>query len=133
MKRLAFSLLLLAALPLFGQSINPLVGTWKMISGKMTRNDTTETYDMNNFTSIKIVTPTHFAVFAQGKDSSFLHAVGGTVTADKQKYVETVTYGNFKNAMGKPMIFTYELAGNRWHTVGGGSGYVFDEIWERVQ
>src|SRR6188472_1194951 len=95
---LLFSLVLLfCTIGSFAQNKMQLVGTWKLISGKMTQGDSTYPYGDKTSDAIKIVTPTHFAVFSQSiQDSSFEHAGAGTVQMDDKNYEEKIMYGNTK-------------------------------------
>lgn len=117
----------------FSQNQSSIIGTWKLVSGKMTRNDSTFNYGSSNLNSMKIITPTHFAVFGQNADGSFSHASAGVATFTGNTYTESIDYGSFQNAMGSKMTFTYSIKGNQLHISGGGSGYTFDEDWERVK
>src|SRR5690242_5154209 len=78
----------------FCQKSASLIGTWKLISGKMMRGDSTTTYGEANLNSIKIITPTHFAVLGQNPDGSFSHAGAGRVTITPTKYTESLTHGS---------------------------------------
>jgi hypothetical protein len=114
---------------------SPLVGTWKMVSGTMKSGDSTINDDMTKMESMKIVTPTHFAVFAKSTSTGDIaHAGAGTVKVEGNTYTETITYATGTGNK-YPMIakFTYELSGDRWHIKGGFDTYTFDEIWERVK
>jgi hypothetical protein len=127
--------LMILTLTCFAQMNNELVGTWKMVSGKTTQGDSTIPNDMDKFESIKIVTPTHFAVFGKNKaNGSLTHALAGTVKMSGDQYTETITYGS-ETTSSEPMIakFTSKLEGSKWHIIGGFGNYKFDEIWEKVK
>lgn len=49
------ALLLISGVICFCQATSPLVGTWKLISGKMTSGDSTYRYDMKTSDALKIV------------------------------------------------------------------------------
>jgi hypothetical protein len=115
--------------------ISPLVGTWKMVSGTMKVRDSANNNDMTQMESMKIVTPTHFAVFAKSTSTGDIaHAGAGTVKVEGNNYIETITYSTGTGNK-YPMIakFTYELNGDKWHIKGGFDQYTFDEIWQRVK
>ena len=128
-------MLLLCTAASFAQNQMPLVGTWKLISGKMTQGDSTFPYDNKTSDAIKIVTPTHFAVFTQSMaDSSLEHAGAGTVQMDDKNYTENLMYGNSKELLGKAAKFTYRLEGDKWYIKGGIDNMMtFEEVWQRVQ
>jgi hypothetical protein len=117
----------------YSQQQAALIGTWKLMSGKYTYNDSTVNYEQANLNSIKIITPTHFAVFSQGVNNTFEHAFAGKAKFDGKNYTESIQYGSSTSVLGTDMIFTYELNGDKWHIKGGGNGYIFDENWERVK
>jgi hypothetical protein len=128
-------LLLFCAAVSFAQNKMQLVGTWKLISGKATMGDSTFNYDDKTSDAIKIVTPTHFAVFSQNiSDTAFEHAGAGTVEMDDKNYTEHLMYGNDKNLTGKTAKFTYSLDGDKWYVKGGIDNTItFEEVWQRVK
>ena len=112
-----------------------LVGTWKMISGTMSYKDSTFNDDLTKMEAMKIVTPTHFAVFSKNKSTGDIgHAGAGTVKVDGNNYTEIITYSTGTGNT-YPMIakFTYQLKGNQWHIKGGYGDLTFDETWEKVK
>ena len=128
-------LLLFCTVGSFAQNKMQLVGTWKLISGKVTQGDSTLPYDNKTSDAIKIVTPTHFAVFSQNiSDSSFQHAVAGTIEMDDKNYTEHLMYSDAKAIIGKAAKFTYRLEGDKWYIKGGIENMMmFDEEWQRVK
>lgn len=117
------------------QKTSQLVGTWKLVSGTMSFGDSTIEDDMTKMESMKIVTPTHFAVFNKDISTGDIgHAGAGTVTVGSNDYTETITYatgtGNKYPIIAK---FTYKLNGDKWHIKGGFDKYTFDETWQRVK
>jgi hypothetical protein len=111
-----------------------VVGTWKLVSGKALLGDSTMSYDNKTSDAIKIVTPTHFAVFSNKvADSSFEHAGAGPVQFDDKNYTEELKYGDTKEWIGKKVKFTYRIEGDKWYVKGGIENVVtFDEVWQRV-
>ncbi len=117
----------------FGQNKMQLVGTWKLVSGNVTVNDSITPYAKTD-DAIKIVTPTHFAVMSQSTtDSSFQHANAGTVKMDDKTYTEEIKYSSGKSLLGKTAKFTYKLEGDKWFTNGGTDNMKFEEVWQRVK
>ena len=127
-------LLLFSATLSFAQNKMSVVGTWKLISGKATQGDSTFSYDDKTSDAIKIVTPTHFAVFSKNvSDDSLQNAGAGTVQVDDKNYVEEIRYATFKDVVGKTAKFTYRIEGDKWYVKGGIENTVtFDEVWQRV-
>ncbi len=136
MKKLSLIItFLMAAFAGISQKTAPLVGTWKLISGTITYEGTTNTDDMTNTEAMKIVTPTHFAVFSKDiATGDIRHAAAGTIKVNGNSYSEIIMY---ETGTGNkyPMIakFTYELHGDKWHIKGGFNNYVFDEIWQKIK
>jgi len=134
-KSLVTLILLSLAFSCMAQKTSPLVGTWKLVSGTMSYKDSTSPYDMTKMESMKIVTPTHFAVFSKSSSTGDIaHAGAGTIKVDGNDYTEIITYatgtGNKYPIIAK---FKYELNGDRWHIKGGFDQYILDETWERVK
>ena len=129
-----FLILLFSATSSFAQNKMSLVGTWKLISGKMMYGDSTYPFDNKTLDAIKIVTPTHFAVISQYvSDSSLEHAASGTVQMDDKNYTEQYMYGSFKEFTGKALKFTYRIEGDKWYYKGGIENMIWDEVWQRVK
>lgn len=118
----------------FGQNKMSVVGTWKLISGKATQGDSTFPYDDKTSNAIKIVTPTHFAVFSKNvSDDSLQHAGAGTIHVDDKDYIEEIKYSTFKDLVGKTAKFTYRIEGDKWYIKGGIENMItFEEVWQRV-
>src|SRR3954463_9211350 len=75
------------------QKTASLVGTWKLISGSIMVGDSTFPNDMAKLESMKIVTPTHFAVFSKNSSTGDIeHAGAGPVNFDATNYTETIMY-----------------------------------------
>ncbi|MBB1284545.1 hypothetical protein HRH25_09185 [Flavisolibacter sp. BT320] len=115
------------------QTQSPLVGTWKLISSKVTTNDSTRTFAETDLNSIKIISPTHFAVFGQNSDGSFRHAIGGAAIITADSYTESIDYGNYPNMKGRKSVFKYEVKGDQLHIRGGVDNTTFDEVWTRMK
>ena len=127
-------LLLFCAPVIFAQNKMSVVGTWKLISGKATQGDSTSSYDGKASDAIKIVTPTHFAVFSKNvSDDSLQHAGAGTVQVDDKNYTEEIKYATSKDVVGKTAKFTYRIEGDKWYIKGGIENMImFEEVWQRL-
>jgi hypothetical protein len=128
-------LLLLCVGVSFAQNKMSIVGTWKLISGKITQGDSTSPYDNTTSDAIKIVTPTHFAVLSKNvSDDSLQHAGAGTVQMDDKNYTEEIKYSSFKDLVGKTAKFTYRIEGDKWYIKGGIENMMtFEEVWQRIK
>jgi hypothetical protein len=112
----------------------PLVGTWKLISGKAVINDSAMTYGSPKDESMKIVTPTHFAVVSKNtSDGSMQHAVAGRIKMDDTHYIELLDFSSMKDWVSKTATFTYRVEGNKWYIKGGFDKVQIDEVWQRVE
>jgi hypothetical protein len=114
---------------------NPMItGTWKMISGKSIRNDTTRDYNLTGAETIKIITPTHFAHFTKrSSDDSLINSHAGRVKIDSKNYTEMIDFAASKTLQSKTSTFTYTVDGDKLHIIGGITEMKFDEIWHRVK
>ena len=74
-------------------------------------NDSTSTSDDTKGETIKIFTPTHFALLSKSADSALQHAGGGRVTMDNRNDSETIAFFSDKRVLNKVAIFTYKLDG----------------------
>ena len=128
-------LLLLCTAISFAQNKVQLVGTWKLISGKITSGDSTSTYGEKTDNAMKIVTPSHFAVVSKNVSTDSLqHAVAGTVEMDDKNYTERIEYCSFQNMVGKTAKFTYRVESDKWYVKGGIENVMtLEEVWQRVK
>ena len=134
--KLLFSiLLLLFTATCFAQNKMQLVGTWKLVSGKMIQGDSSYPYDNKTSDAIKIVTPTHFAVMSKTVANDTLeHAVAGIVKMDDKNYTEEIQYASAATMVGKKAKFTYRVDGDKWYVKGGIENMMmFEEVWQRVK
>ena len=131
-KSFLLTMLLLTAAATYAQK-NSLVGTWKLVSSKITMNDTTSTSDDSKGETMKIITPTHFALLSKGTDGALQYAGGGRVTMDNRNYTETIAFFSEKSMLNKVGVFTYSIEGNKCHFEGKIDDIKIDEVWEKVQ
>jgi len=116
------------------QSNLRIIGTWKMISGKSIRNDTTRDYNLTGSETIKIITPTHFAHFTKrSSDDSLFSSHAGRVKIDSNNYTEMIDFAASKMLQSKTSTFTYTVEGDKLHITGGITEMKFDEIWQKVK
>jgi hypothetical protein len=117
------------------QPADKLVGTWKRVSAKYDGKDAPLPA---GFTQLKHVTPTQFMWVVYGEDGKVVAGLGGTYTSKGDEYVETPEYGveeaTLGQLKGKPQVFRWKVAGNKWHHTGKlSSGVSIEEVWERVE
>ncbi|MDG3581009.1 lipocalin-like domain-containing protein [Galbibacter pacificus] len=103
---------------------NPLIGTWRLISGTTIEgSDTTVTDYTRDREMIKIINKTHFAFLNHdlnhGKDSTAAFvAGGGTYSVKDSLYTEHLTYCNFREWEGNSFSFVYTVHGDTLVTKG---------------
>ena len=95
---------------------NPLIGTWKLISGTtIEKGDTTTTYYDKNLSFIKIINRSHFAFLNhdvnKGKDSAAAaySSGGGRYTLQDSTYTEHLEYCSDRQWEGNDFNFTINI------------------------
>ena len=130
------ALLLCFANICFTQNTQSLVGTWKIISQKVTRGDSTSVSDLKTYEALKVVSPTHVSYLSVSKVDSSTLAFVARITADKDVYTEQFEHTSAKEMMGLKATFKYKIDNDKWSIKGGltlnNVVYVFDEIWQKV-
>jgi hypothetical protein len=116
------------------KSDNPLVGTWKLVSGKYGGQDFKFP---EGSTHIKHITPTQFMWATYDKDGVVSRAAGGTYTLKGETYEELPEYGissDFDLIKGKAQTFTWKVEGDKWYHNGKlSNGLTIEEVWQRVE
>lgn len=114
---------------------NDLVGTWQLIARKM---GDAERRAAANEMRLLHVTPTHMSrVVYDPMTRKILGAVGGRVTVEGGKYMETIEWADEGSRRGRAQTdsveFDYKLEKDqlRLEQMAGDKMYV--EIWERVK
>ena len=103
---------------------NPLIGTWKLISGTTIEGrDTTVTDYTKNQEMIKIINRTHFSFLNHdlnnGKDSTAIFvAGGGTYTVKDSLYIENLEYCSHRGWENNSFSFVYTVNGDTLITKG---------------
>ena len=114
--------------------MHPLVGTWKLVSGKYGGNAAAFP---EGVMMVKHVTPTQTMWARYDKDGKISNAAGGSYKIDGDKYSETPEYGigpDFDEIKGKTHTFTWKVEGTKWYSNGAlASGLTIEEVWERVE
>lgn len=97
-------------------NFNPLIGTWKLIEGRLVENgQTTVTRYTGDTSFIKVINPTHFAFLQHDnkKDSTgFFSAGGGHYTLKDSLYTEHLEYCNARAWEGNEFEFTVRIKGD---------------------
>ncbi len=95
------------------ESVNELVGTWKMIYGEIRENDSLQVKDLSETDFVKIINKGHFAFFNQDhSDSEGFYGGGGTYRLEGDQYTETLSYTRVAAIRGHSFPFTIEIKGD---------------------
>ena len=133
MKTKTFFLVLLLVITTSILNAQNIQGTWKAVtsSGNPLRE---------GYSTLKMITPTHFIWTMIDKDGNIASGAGGTYTMKDGVYTETILYTlpGMQSWKGKKGIYNVEIKGNQLNI----SGYLeFDnerkieniESWEKVE
>lgn len=99
-----------------GNSVSPIQGTWKLISGTLIENNDTVITDYTKDKSfIKVINATHFSFMGhdlnKGKDSSaFFSSGGGKYELHDNAYTEHLEYCNAREWEGNDFHFTVSIS-----------------------
>jgi hypothetical protein len=118
------------------QESNPFVGSWELVSYKNIWPDTTITGDTSTLQSIKVLSPTHFALATVNPiDSSFVHGGAGSYSYNENQYIEKIEYQTYKIMIGKSYDFTYKFEGDTWTIDGDLEEFNLRivEVWRRLK
>jgi hypothetical protein len=100
------------------RSMNPMIGSWKLITATTVENgDTSITDYTGNISFIKIINETHFAFLQhdinKGRDSSAVFvAGGGKYSFERRLYTEHLEYCSARDWEGNDFSFTISLLGD---------------------
>jgi hypothetical protein len=111
-----------------------LVGTWKLVSAKYGGQES----DLpSQGTTLKHLTPTHYAWATYDKDGQVSRTAGGPYTYDGEVLESTPEYGlgaDFEAIRGKKQSYKVKVEGNKLYQSGKlSTGTSLEEVWERVE
>jgi hypothetical protein len=126
---------ILSPIGLVAAEPHPLVGTWKRVAGRDSKDGEWQPLPAE-ITMLKHITPTHvsWAVFTN-ENKQIVAAMGGTVEMDGDKYIESVDHalGNVLTLLGQKQHFTWKVNGNEFIQAGTlSNGVYLEERFERV-
>jgi hypothetical protein len=117
-----------------GNGDNPLVGTWKIVSGKYGGVESTRPAGA---TTVKHITPTHYMWATYDKDGQVTRTAGGPYTFKAGVMESTPEYGygsDFQTIKGQHQSYKCKVEGNKWYQTGTlSTGQTLEEVWERVE
>jgi hypothetical protein len=115
-------------------SSNPLIGTWELVSSRMTRGDSVlGDYRAPALQSTKILNATHFSFLTRRGTGEFARAAVGRYTVVGNQYTEMIEASSATSITNKSYTFTYRIDGDLWHHTGRVEDADFDEVWRRVR
>lgn len=94
---------------------NPLIGTWKLLTGTLIeKGDTTVTDYTKNRSFIKIINESHFSFLNHTlrNDTTDFSAGGGTYSLNGNNYTERLEYCSAKEWEGHDFSFTVTIFGD---------------------
>jgi hypothetical protein len=118
---------------------SPLMGTWEMISSRVTRGDSVlADVRAPEVRSLKVLDLTHFSFITVRRDTQFVRAAAGRYTTQRHTateghYTEVSEIGSSPGLRGRTFNFTYRLEGDTWYHKGGVGTATIDEVWRRVR
>ena len=126
---------LLSTMLAAGAEPHPLVGTWKKVAGRQSK-DGAWVDQPAGLTMLKHITPTHvtWTVF-RDESKEIEAAMGGSVEMDDKNYSETVEHGlgPVMSLLGKKQAFTWKIENNVFIQVGTlSNGVYIEERFERL-
>jgi len=118
---------------------SPLMGTWEMVSSRVTRGDSVlADVRAPEVRSLKVLDRTHFSFITVRRDTQFVRAAAGRYTtrphsATEGQYTEMSEIGSSAGFRGRTFSFTFRLEGDTWYHKGGVGTATIDEVWRRVR
>ncbi|HEX6559215.1 MAG TPA: hypothetical protein VF021_07115, partial [Longimicrobiales bacterium] len=113
---------------------NRLVGTWVLVSTKITNAQTTLLEgSAPELQALKILNSTDYSVITRRGDQ-FVRAGTGRYTLSGDTYTESVDLAsNAGFTPGRVYSFTIRLDGDTWTLEGGSESQRLHEVWRRVR
>jgi hypothetical protein len=115
-----------------------LIGTWEMVSSRVTRGDSVlSDVKAPEVRSVKVLNRTHFSFITVRRDTQFVRAAAGRYStqpksAAEGQYTEVPEIGSSSGLRDRAFIFTYRIEGDTWYHKGGVGTATIDEVWRRV-
>jgi hypothetical protein len=109
-----------------------LVGTWELVSTRVSRNDRTVLDERPpTVRALKILNGTHYSLVAQ-RNETFARAAAGRYRVVGDSYSETIDVASGGATAGRTYTFRIRVDGDTWTTDGGSGTDQFHEVWRRV-
>lgn len=109
-----------------------LVGTWELVSTRVTRDDRTVLDERPpTVRALKILNGTHYSLLAQ-RNNVFARAASGRYRVVGDSYSETIELASGSLTTGRTYTFRIRVDGDTWTTDGGSPTEQYHEVWRRV-
>lgn len=109
-----------------------LVGTWELVSTRVTRGDRTVLDERPpTVRAIKILNGTHYSLVAL-RNETFARAAAGRYRVVGDSYSESIDVASGGVSAGRTYTFRIRVDGDTWTTDGGSGTDQFHEVWRRV-
>jgi hypothetical protein len=109
-----------------------LVGTWELVSTRVTRGDRTVLDERPPAVrALKILNGTHYSLVAL-RNETFARAATGRYRVVGDSYSETIDLASGGVVAGRTYTFRIRVDGDTWTTDGGSGDDRFHEVWRRL-
>jgi hypothetical protein len=113
---------------------NPLVGTWKLVSGKYGGQ---QSRLAEAATTLRHMTPTHYTWLTYDNNGEVTRIGGGPYVFNGKVLETTLEYGvgsDIKARRGKPQTYQCRVEGKKLYQTGAlSTGLTVEEVWELVE
>jgi hypothetical protein len=111
-----------------------MMGAWALVTGERRDDASDETvrYQEVQYSSLKVLSETHFSFITHAGDA-FYFSAGGTYRCDGEQYIEQLEFASHPSMRGCEFSFQYRIEGDLWHNTRWENGVqVEHEIWRRL-
>lgn len=109
-----------------------LVGTWELVSTRVTRGDSTLLDERPPVVrALKILNGTHYSLVTL-RNGVFARAAAGRYRVVGDSYAETIELASGRLTEGRTYSFKIRVDGDSWTTDGGSGADRYHEVWRRA-
>ena len=110
-----------------------LVGTWELVSTRVTRGESTVLDERPpTVRALKVLNGTHYSLVTLRGDS-FARAATGRYRVVGDSYSETIELASGRFTPGRTYTFRISVDGDSWTTDGGSDTDRYHEVWRRLR
>lgn len=110
-----------------------LVGTWELVSTRVSRGDSTFVEERPPaIRALKVLNGTHYSLVTL-RGEAFARAATGRYRVVGDSYSETIELASGRVAEGRTYTFRIRVDGDEWTTDGGIGADQFHEVWRRLR